>query len=208
LAAAVHFPDGRICEMNRPWVNPFDSARVFLRVLAGGGRGAFHIPDTAFFAAGPTPIDGTSFVGFFISRAGVVRAGYPDGRLFIYGDDVLYTLGLSQAGGRILFAPDLGFEHDCTTPTAGAVFRPLWKTYYHHRNLWFVYRKAAGRWLFAPLMALMLPKWLLKGGGLPPGDRHIYRRLIRLAIRDALTGRIGRAHEEILSLCDEPRKAA
>lgn len=197
VTAAVYFPDGRICEMNRPWVNPFSDIGVFLRVLAGGGRRAFHIPDAAFTAPGPRPIDGTSFVGLFLSRAAMRRAGYVDGRLFIYGDDVLYTLGLSQAGGRILFSPGIRFEHDCSTQAAGAVFRPLWKTYYLHRNQWFVYRKAAGRWLFWPLMTVMAPKWLLKGRSLDPEERRIYRRLIRLAMRDALKGNFGRSHDEI-----------
>ncbi|WP_313352265.1 glycosyltransferase [Paracoccus sp. (in: a-proteobacteria)] len=199
LAAAVRFPDGRICEMNRPWVNPFSKLSVFLRVLAGGGRAAFHIPDGDYDAQVPRRLDGTSFVGFFVSRAGVARAGYPDGRLFIYGDDVLYSLGLTQAGGRLLFAQDLGFEHDCETQTVGAMPRPLWKVYYLHRNAWFVYRRVAGPWLFLPLMTLMLPKWLSKGRLLPQNDRRICRQLIRLAVADAFRGHLGRSHAEILA---------
>ena len=199
LAAAVRFPGGRICEMNRPWVNPFGRLSVFLRVLAGGGRAAFHIPDSAYDVQAPRPLDGTSFVGFFVSRDGVARAGYPDGRLFIYGDDVLYSLGLTQAGGRLLFAPDLEFEHDCETQTAGAMPRPLWKVYYLHRNAWFVYRRVAGRLFFPPLMALMLPKWLSKGRLLPADERRICRRLIRLAVRDAFHGHLDRSHAEIMA---------
>ncbi|RDW11813.1 glycosyltransferase [Paracoccus thiocyanatus] len=199
LAAAVRFPDGRICEMNRPWVNPFGKLSVFLRVLAGGGRAAFHIPDSDYDSPAPRTLDGTSFVGFFVSRAGMDRAGYPDGRLFIYGDDVLYSLGLTQAGGRLLFAPDLKFEHDCQTQAAGAMLRPLWKNYYHHRNQWLVYRRVAGRLLFPPLMALMLPKWLNKGRLLPPAERRICRKLIRLAVADAFRGHLGRSHADILA---------
>ena len=199
LAAAVYFPDGQICEMNRPWVNPFASLRVFLRVLAGGGRAAFHIPDQAFMATTPRRLDGTSFVGFFISRAGVARAGYPDGRLFIYGDDVLYTLAMTQGGGWLLFAPDLEFEHECSTQQAGAMMRPLWKGYYHHRNLWFVYRRTAGAVIFPILMLVMLPKWLAKGGALPPPERSLFRRLVRLAIADAFRGNLSRSHAEIVA---------
>lgn len=198
LAAAVYFPDGRICEMNRPWVNPFARLGVFLRVLAGGGRAAFHIPDSAFATDAPRRLDGSSFVGFFISRPGIARAGYPDGRLFIYGDDVLYTLGMTQAGGRLMFAPDLVFEHECGTQTAGAMLRPLWKAYYHHRNLWFVYRRTAGRVVFPMLMAAMLPKWLAKGRALPPDERRRFRRLVRLAIADAFRGELTRSHAEIV----------
>ncbi|WP_260103502.1 hypothetical protein [Phaeobacter inhibens] len=61
----------------------------------------------------------TSFVGFFISAAAVRRVGYPDPKLFIYGDDALYTLGLSAAGGRICFAADVRFEHDFSTFSNG-----------------------------------------------------------------------------------------
>lgn len=199
LAGAVYFPDGRICEMNRPWVNPFAKPKVFLRVLAGGGRAAFHIPDTAFETDQARSLDGTSFVGFFISRAGISRAGYPDGRLFIYGDDVLYTLGMTQAGGGLLFAPDLAFEHECATQTAGAMLRPLWKTYYHHRNLWFVYRRTAGRLVFPMLMMAMLPKWLAKGQTLPPAEKRRFRKLVRLAVGDAMRGNLARSHAEIVA---------
>lgn len=199
LAAAVYFPDGQICEMNRPWVNPFASWRVFLRVLSGGGRAAFHIPDDAFTTAGPRRLDGTSFVGFFISRQGVANAGYPDGRLFIYGDDVLYTLAMTQGGGQLMFAPGIIFEHECSTQQAGAMMRPLWKGYYHHRNLWFVYRRTAGAVIFPLLMAVMLPKWLAKGGALPKVERAHFRRLVRLAIADAFRGNLSRSHAEIVA---------
>lgn len=199
LAGAVYFPDGRICEMNRPWVNPFAEVGIFMRVLAGGGRAAFHIPDSAFETDQPRQLDGTSFVGFFISRAGIVRAGYPDGRLFIYGDDVLYTLGMTQAGGLLLFAPDLAFQHECGTQAAGAMLRPLWKTYYHHRNQWFVYRRTAGRMIFPMLMVVMLPKWLAKGGALPPDERRRFRSLVRLAVADAFRGNLTRSHAEIVA---------
>lgn len=199
LAAAVYFPDGQICEMNRPWVNPFASLRIFWRVLSGGGRAAFHIPDSAFTTEASRPLDGTSFVGFFISRAGVARAGYPDGRLFIYGDDVLYTLSMTQGGGSLMFAPQLKFEHECSTQQAGAMMRPLWKGYYHHRNLWFVYRRTAGALIFPLLMAAMLPKWLMKGGALPAAERTDFRRLVRLAISDAFRGNLTRSHAEIVA---------
>ena len=76
--------------------------------------------------------------------------------------------------------------------------RPFWKTYYHHRNLFLVYRLAAGPLLFWPIIALLLPRWLTKGGALQGEERAAYRGLIRLAIRDALTGNMGRRHPEIV----------
>jgi len=190
VAAAVRYPDGRICDMNRPSVNPFWHPRVFLRTAAGGGRAAFHLPDAAY--DGPVrAIDGASFVGLFLSRRAIALGGYPDGSLFIYGDDVLYTLGLSAAGGRIAFAPGIRFEHACSTFARGRKRHdPMWKVYYHHRNLLFVYRRAAGLW-FWPVLLLILPKWLAKARHYDGPSRRRFLGLVGRAIRDGLLGRRG-----------------
>lgn len=187
-AAAVYEPGGAICDMNRPSRNPFWRRDVLWRVLRGGGRDGFHIGAAEYGAEGPCEIDGTSFVGFFVSRVAVARVGYPDGALFIYGDDVLYTLGLRAAGGRILFDPGLRFEHDFQT--IGAVdgrFRPLWKSYYHYRNLLMVYRLCSGRWfvLVGPMAAV---KWLAKVR-FHGGERRAFVGLVCRALRDGLLGR-------------------
>lgn len=203
LAAAVYFPAGGICEMNRPSRNPFWSFGHFL-ATARKGRDGFHIPHSAYDAAEPCTIDVTSFVGFFISAAAVRQVGYPDPDLFIYGDDALYTLGLSAQGGRIGFAPNLRFEHDFSTFTtgdSGQRFRPLWKVYYHHRNLLLLYRKAAGVF-FWPALCLVLPKWILKVRH-HHGVRRAYLRLTWLAVRDGLLRKLGRSHAEILAQARE-----
>ena len=67
VAAGVFYPDGRICDMNRPSRNPFWHLGDFLRTLTGGREG-FHVTDEAYDPAQahlPQPIDATSFVGFF-----------------------------------------------------------------------------------------------------------------------------------------------
>ncbi|MEL7087111.1 MAG: glycosyltransferase [Planctomycetota bacterium] len=187
-AAAVYHPDGRICDINRPSLNPFWRRDVLWRTLRTRQRNGFHLGPADYAADTPRSIDGTSFVGFFISRAGVARAGFPDGSLFIYGDDVLYTLGLVARGGRILFDPNLRFEHDFTTMTEGDVrFRPLWKCYYHYRNLLMVYRLCAGPWfvLAGPAAAL---KWLAKVHHYK-GEHGVFVRLVLRAVRDGVLGR-------------------
>ncbi|QUS36087.1 glycosyltransferase [Falsirhodobacter algicola] len=199
VAGAVRYPSGAICDMNRPWINPFWQAGTFLRTAMGGGREAFHLGPDAYEGPHLRDIHGASFVGLFLSRKAIRDGGYPDGRFFIYGDDVHYTLGLTARGLRSVFAPGLRFEHDCATLGADRIFRPLWKTYYHHRNLWHVYRRAAGPVFFGGVMALMLPKWLMKGRTLGPEERRIYRALIRLAIRDAARGKMDRPHAEIMA---------
>ncbi|MFD3191544.1 glycosyltransferase [Sedimentitalea sp. HM32M-2] len=198
VAAAVYFPDGEICEMNRPSRNPFWHWREFRRTAFGGGRSGFHVTPDDY--AGPgMAVDVASFVGLFVSRAAIARIGYPDGKLFVYGDDGLFTLALSKAGGRIGFEPALRFEHDCSTfHGQRGRFRPLWKVYYYHRNLLLLYRLAAG-WLFWPALLVVLPKWLskIRHHG---GDRAVFLRLLGRAVGDGLRGRTGVDHARILAL--------
>ena len=205
MAAAVFFPNGEICEMNRPSRNPFWHRTEFLRT-ARGGRGGFHLRPEAYEGQG-TPIDVTSFVGFFISRRAIEKVGFPDKRLFIYGDDGLYTLGLTKAGGRIGFEPSIRFEHDLST-FAGqrGQFRPIWKVYYYHRNLLLLYRMAAG-WLFWPALMIIVPKWLSKRRD-HPDQKAVFGRLIWRAIRDGLAGRVEVDHAEIVALARDARKGS
>lgn len=200
LAAAVFFPDGEICEMNRPSVNPFWNGRVFLRTLFGGGRMGFHIPDKAFEECeGARPIDIASFVGFFIPVSIVRRVGLPDRRLFIYGDDVLYSLRLRRAGVPIDFDPDIRFEHECGTKdreTGKVKQQAKWKIYYLYRNGILMYRAFAGA-AFPLVLPVFLVKWFLTIEGWKP-ERRLERSLFFLAIRDGLLGHRSRPHSEIL----------
>ncbi len=188
VAAAVYFPDGTICPMNRPGYNPF--RRRGLHVRPGDYDGP------------AIPVEVATFVGLFLSRAAIARAGYPDRRLFVYGDDGLYTLGLSQAGGRIGFVPSVRFQHDAST-FRGRRFQPLWKVYYYHRNLLLFYRRAGG-WRFWPALALLLPKWVAKVRH-HPGERRAFLRLLGRAVRDGLAGRLDVAHAEVRALADGRR---
>ncbi|MFT3688920.1 glycosyltransferase [Paenirhodobacter sp.] len=197
IAAAVYLPDGRICDMNRPSRNPFWNLRLFFQTLRQG-RSGFHLDPLAYDEPHPHPIDVTSFVGFFVSRQGVARAGFPDPELFIYGDDGLYTLGLAARGGRMCFEPRIRFEHDLTT-FAGEDrrFRPLWKAYYYHRNLLLLYRQAAG-WLFWPALLVIIPKWLAKTRA-HRGETRVFAGLMLRAIRDGLLRRTGVRHAQIVA---------
>lgn len=200
VAAAVRAPSGAIAEMNRPARNPFASLRLFAATLALGRR-AFHATDADYLAETPVEIDIASFVGLFLSRRALQLAGLPDARLFIYGDDVLHSLHMRALGLRIGFDPRIRFEHDCSTLQGRAwIYRPLWKAYYHHRNLLLVFRAAAGRGLFGPLALLHLLRWLLRARHYRPAERRVYLRLLRLAVQDGLRGQLGRPHEEVLAL--------
>ncbi|HFQ15451.1 MAG TPA: glycosyltransferase [Rhodobacteraceae bacterium] len=199
LAAAVYYPDGKVCEMNRPALNPVWHRAVFLRSLTGG-RGGFHLADTAYRAHRPSPVDMSSFVGLFLSREIIGQAGYPDRRLFLYGDDVIYTLEMRRKGLKLHFEPEIGFEHDCTTfaDDRARAFRPIWKVYYTYRNGLIRYRAMVGPlvWLLLPLLAL---KWY-RAAGRYGADRKTYLRLMRRAIGDGIRGDLRRRHGEVLAL--------
>ncbi|MEL7090183.1 MAG: glycosyltransferase [Pseudomonadota bacterium] len=206
LAAAVYHPEGAICDINRPALNPFWRLDRFVATLAGvltgRARDGFHLTAEAYDSDALREIDVSSFVGFFISGPAIARTGYPDGALFIYGDDVLYSLRLREAGCRIGFAPQIRFEHDFQS-LSGAVqrFRPLWKAYYNHRNLLIVYRRAAGVF-FWPALALILPKWWMKARHYGP-QADVFRRVMRAAIRDGRRQDLTRSHAQVVALARE-----
>lgn len=208
VGAAVLTPSGKICEMNRPYRNPFWHRAEFLRTLLGGGRRGFHLPDAAYDPqAAPIAIDMASFVGLFLSRKAIARAGYPDERLFIYGDDQIYTLTLRRRGGRIGFLPQIRFEHDTVSIRADGrlLLRPVWKVYYNYRNAIFAYRTAAGV-LFWPLLPLLVLKWR-RHARYYGNEQAAYRMLLMQAIGDGLRRRLDRTHDEILSLAARRRIA-
>jgi len=197
FAAAVRHPDGTLCEMNRPTHNPFWHKRVLMRTLFGGGRGAFHLGPEDFARPGLRTVDGASFVGFFVRAATVAQRGYPDPRLFLYGDDAIYTMGLTRAGHRIGFDPAVRFEHDSTTYSAAdARIKPLWKVYYYHRNLLILYRIATGVF-FVPVLFWYVPKWVLRARHYG-ADRRRFLRLLGMALHDGLRHRTARQHAVIL----------
>ena len=201
IAAGVFYPDGRICEMNRPSRNPFWHITDFLRTTLGQGRRGFHLRDTDYDSPDPVQIDAASFVGLFLSRKGLARAGYPDGEMFLYADDVMYTLRLTKRGGRIGFLPSLRFEHDCTTypPDGSGIHRPLWKVYYNYRNALRAYRMVAGPVLFWPVLALVFVKWRRRARH-AGADRGVYVKLLNLAVKDALRGRRNRDIGQVRAL--------
>ena len=192
-AAAVYLPDGRIAEMNRPSRNPFWHPTLLLRTLLRGNRAGFHLPDSAFVPTAPVQeIDLASFVGYFVSRAAIARAGLPEAGLFIYGDDVLYSLRLRRAGLSLRFLPAVQFEHDCATMGEGFIYRPLWKIYYHCRNGVAIARAAAGPVVFPAALLWYVVLWARRGQYYTVPEQQLYRKMMWQGIRDGLRGRRGR----------------
>jgi GT2 family glycosyltransferase len=199
VAAAVRHPDGALCEMNRPVFNPFRHPGLLLRTLAGGGREAFHLTESDYQGRDLRAVDGASFVGLFLSAAVVARQGFPDGRLFLYADDAIYSQALTGAGHRLAFAPQVRFTHDSQTYSrSDPRIRPLWKVYYYHRNLTLLYRQATGVF-FWPVMLLYVPRWALRLRH-HGGERRAFLRLFLRGLRDGLAGRLTLTHAEVLRL--------
>lgn len=198
-AAAVYYPDGRICEMNRPSWNPFWHVRLLCRtalgVLTGRSRQGFHLPDEQYASQEALEIDSSSFVGCFVCADAVRRVGLPRGELFIYGDDIIYTLNLRKRGGRHLFLSDVRFVHDCSTFSGKVVtYQPLWKAYYTYRNGLEMYRIAAG-WWFPLVVPIKIGSWLLAARHYK--EKRQYLSLCHLAIWDAMKRNFSRSHDEI-----------
>ena len=167
--------------------------------MKGLGRrthAGFRVQDAAFDKdAPPLAVDMASFVGCFVSRDVIAACGTPDPRLFIYGDDLLYTLHLTQVGCQLVFDPTLRFEHDCGTFQEGLkIYAPTWKAYYNYRNGILLYRAVAGRlsWL---LLALRLPKWIWAATRYGT-KRRLYLRLLLAAVKDGVTERLDRPPPE------------
>ncbi|MFG6179435.1 glycosyltransferase [Halomonas sp. THAF12] len=198
-AAAVYFPNGDICEMNRPSWNPFWHGRLLWRtacgVMMGRSREGFHLADRHYREDRCVEIDSSSFVGCFVRADAVRRIGLPRGELFIYGDDVIYTLSLRKSGGHHVFLPSVRFVHDCSADLrGGGRIRPLWKAFYAYRNGLLMYRIAAGKW-FPLVLPVKLLAWLFAVRHYP--EKRRYLSLCWLALTDALRNRTHRAHDEL-----------
>lgn len=202
VAAASFLPDGTVCDMNRPFRNPFWSYRTFADALFHG-RSGFHLKEPEYFSHAIQEVDGASFVGFFVSRGVVKSVGFPDRRLFIYGDDLDYCLRMRAAGERIEFAPDVRFTHNCRTFRPGSsTYHPIWKVYYNYRNGLRAYKKASG-YFFVFLFPVVLVKWALLFR-LYGGQKPLFFKFLGLAVFDGLTGRMDRPHDDILRAAGDP----
>ena len=185
ILAAVVTNDGDICDMNRPARNPLWHGRKLLDEK----RLSLHLADSAFADTAPVQhVDGGSFVGLFLSRRAFDLCGLPD-RRFVYAEDILYTVGLTRAGGRIGFAPIVRFIHDSDTFTRSPRdFSQGWKVYYYYRNLLFLYRMTTG-WLFWPGLLLLVPRWCLRSLSLKHGRVQYLKRMFH-AVFDGVFQRL------------------
>lgn len=195
VSAMVTYPDGTVCEMNRQSNNPFWSIKYFIRSIffKRGVPKGFKVSDEEYSQKGKIKdIDTASFVGFFLRATTANVVGPPDGKLFIYGDDVLYCLKLRKKGWRIVLLSDLQFIHDCKTIGNANVFRPLWKNYYLARNGVKVAYSASNFAIFPAALGYYMLNWFLRGQGCTSSERRIYYKLLLMGIMDGLKGKSGK----------------
>lgn len=205
VSAAVFDADGGIAEMNRPSLNPFESVKFFFKTLLKG-RDGFHLSDEIFRKDSEVFVDVSSFVGLFL-RTDLLKTelGLPRGELFIYADDVLYTLKLRQLGFKNLFLSRLQFIHDCGSVQAGSAhfrhpFQPMWKVYYTYRNNIEVFRQISGI-LFLPIFTLKLTQWILCSRFYP--NKALYFKMLRTAVKDGLFKKYPYMQDQLVAWCKQ-----
>ena len=162
LMSAVYYPSGKISEMNKPGYLPFKNFNQSIKTFLRGNKG-FHIPDELYLSKSLHEVDFASFVGLFVSKNVVERVGYPEKEWFIYGDDLDYSISITQANYKIYFDPNLIFLHDCESlnNTGNAkLYTALWRVYYTYRNGLIIYRKISGA-LFPLVAVYKITIWLL-----------------------------------------------
>ncbi len=99
----VTYPDGTLCEMNRPGWNV-----LTMNPLRGIGKD-FHVDENSSICS----VDFASFVGLLLKRETIQAVGIVSKEFFIYSDDTYYTLSISQKIGQISYRPDFVLVHDC-----------------------------------------------------------------------------------------------
>lgn len=147
--------------------------------------------------AGTSHVETDAFVGPLIARRAVEDLGYPDGELFIYGDDHEYTYRVTRKYDMLLVKEAVINHRD--QPIKG-VQKPenWWKEYYAFRNrILFIkkYRKNIIHELTGiALLYLRVLKQFFKNLVAPynPKMKKYRYKLLSLAIADGLSGKMGK----------------
>lgn len=197
VAASVYLPTGEICEMNRVGINPFKNGRIFLQSIIKG-RAGFHVSDEDYQSLSKE-IDTSSFVGCFLRLSTLINSQVmPIKEFFIYGDDVLFTYHITEAGYKNYFIPQIQFVHNCYSYDNHFVYQQLWKVYYLYRNGLNVYKSISK--LFFPLIFIRcLSIWYLRSFRYQE-RRKKYLKIMNLAVKDYLFNNYNRSIDEIRSI--------
>lgn len=105
-----------------------------------------------------TRVSLNSFVGPLIKKEVIREVGFPDGSLFIEGDDSEYIHRISRRHSVYLVKAALMHHRDFEIDSGIADIRGIWKRYYSYRNQLFFIRKYAGNWHMRVISDLLLIK--------------------------------------------------
>lgn len=153
------------------------------------------VPETAL-------IDANAFVGPLISKQAIEQLGYPDGSLFIYGDDLEYTYRISRRMSLVLVRDAIIYHRD---KMGDGKKQPedWWKDYFYYRNrILFVKKYGKGFW-----GKMKGTYWTIRHVGkeyvstykmsYEPKMLAVRRKILLAGLLDGLQGKkgIGRKHE-------------
>lgn len=199
IAASVYLPSGEISTMNKVRFNPFGSLQRFYKTFIK--RESIYLDERYYSDNEIIDIDASTFVGFFIRKRVIEEIGLPRKELFIYADDLIYTLGMTQEGYRLLFDPSLRFIHDCDTlVNEQDVYDPIWKVYYTYRNRIEMYH-VSSKWLYLPITLMQIPFWYNKNKHYE--NPELFKKLFSLAIRDGLKRDFSKKLDDILKIVND-----
>lgn len=202
LAASVFLANGSVSIMNKVRINPLKNIKNFVNTFIK--RESIYIDESLYNSQDMIEIDSSTFVGFFMRADVIKKVGLPRKELFIYADDLIYTLGITMHGYRHLFVPALKFTHDCGTLIDNQdVYNPIWKVYYTYRNRIEMYR-VSSKWLYLPIVLLQITPWIRKKRFYE--DSKLYIQLLRVAIVDGLKGDFSKTHTDILEIVNRATK--
>ncbi len=183
VACHVYAPKDILPLMNTPVkAYPYTAARLF-HYFSGRRK---MIISRADLNARAIQVEATSFAGFFIRfdiLQETVQAINP--HLFIYYDDIFYSLWIHQSGYRLVFVPELKFFHDVEKNNQ----MPAWKIYFLARNI-FCLRPLCTGSAFLGLTFLKLAS--LAGFILKNNPKTAGIKLFITGIRDGIAGNFNR----------------
>ena len=188
VAASVFLTNGDISPMNRPRYNIFKHKKQY-------------VEDSDYKSIIPIDIDMSSFVGYFI-RTNLIKEynHYPQKELFIYADDLIYSLYWTNVGYSHLFVSELEFIHDTDTLHGDqGKYHPLWKVYYTFRNGIELYRHMS-KWSVVPFIIAKYIQLYFQKQYYPKERQKSYQTLINMAAKDGLQKDFSRTFEQIKNI--------
>ena len=145
-----------------------------------------------------TLLQANAFVGPLINKEAIEKVGFPDGSLFIYGDDTEYTYRISNIMNGYLIKDAVIFHEDMIQTDGRYNVKDLWKEYYMYRNRFLFINKFKKNIINKMLGYSLVCSSLLKNiiiSAIKIKDKKYVKIKIKLlfyALRDGLVSKSGK----------------